>query len=179
MTSNSNQSKHLSLEAARNYCAAKHAAINQKYNQHDYSYHLNKVEGVAVRFGFTSDEDRIACQGHDLVEDTGTTLEELAETGFPEQSILMIDGVTDVEGATRSERKKATYPKTRKLPRAVLLKLWDRIANVEACMEMKNKEKFDKYAQEHIGFEQALRNRSNAEEEPMWLHLEKLFATNL
>jgi (p)ppGpp synthase/HD superfamily hydrolase len=163
----------ISLTNARTWCQTAHGA--QKYGNHPYQYHLDAVENVAVRFGFTDDVIRIACQGHDVLEDTKSTQSDMLAAGFPQEAVDIIFCVTDEPGATRSERKAKTLPKIAANRKAVIVKLCDRIANVEEC-KSNNPSQFDKYKHEFAELERQLRNRSESGIEPLWQHLEQLFA---
>lgn len=168
----------MKLREVRSWCGRAHG--EQKYgdfpNQFPYSYHLDRVEAVAVRFGFLSRVIRIACQGHDLGEDAGATREMLLAAGFPARSVDIIMCVTDEPGATRKERKLATYPKIKSDRLAILVKLCDRIANVEFSLTQPRGGKSRMYKKEHAEFEHQLRDRNDSQLEPLWKHLEGLFA---
>lgn len=71
----------MKLREVRSWCQCVHG--DQRYGDFAYNYHLDRVEAVALRFGFHSRIIRIACQGHDLGEDTGATRETLLAAGFP------------------------------------------------------------------------------------------------
>jgi len=65
------------------------------------------------------------------VEDTATTVEELREAFGPEVATLVY--CVTGEGESRKARQRNILEKLAKSPRAVNLKLADRIANVEAA----------------------------------------------
>ena len=68
---------------------------------------------------------------HDLFEDTAATPELMIGLGADPQAVAIAEKVTDEPGATRKERKLKTYPKIATDAEAIVLKLADRIANVE------------------------------------------------
>ena len=152
------------LRWARYYATTKHAG--QLYgNGLPYTYHLNAVEQVLRRFGFTSEDILQAAHLHDVLEDTKTKKRELAE--FFEESIVdLVWRVTNEPGPNRAERNKRTYPKIRESQNAIILKLADRIANVEFGGDM-----VKKYKEEYPMFREAL--YTNKAEE-MWAHLDSL-----
>lgn len=158
--------KQLTLEQARRWCVEAHG--DQMYGDQPYEFHLNAVEQVAIRFGFTDDQTRMKCLGHDVIEDTDKDEIDMLEAGFPGDVVEDIWLVSDAEGATRKERKAKTLAKIRTKQSAIKVKLCDRIANVE------NGEKVDMYRNEHADFEAALRDFEDKELEPLWLHLEVL-----
>lgn len=165
----------MKLREVRSWCGRAHG--EQKYGDiYPYSFHLDRVEAVAVRFGFLSRIIRIACQGHDLGEDAGATREKLLAAGFPARSVDIIMAVTDEPGETRKERKLATYPKIKRDRLAIIVKLCDRIANVEFALTQVRGGKSRMYKKEHAEFERQLRDRNDSQLEPLWKHLEGLFA---
>ena len=168
-----------SLALTRIWCAARHG--DQKYGGFPYLFHLDRVAGVAVRFGF---ERNLAimksCYGHDLKEDRGVTDDELlTDRRFTPRQVRIISAVSDEEGATRHERKVKTLPKIKADRLALVVKLCDRIANVEFSIETANSVKFHMYREEHSYFEEILRNRADIRLEPMWAHLEQLLTTTM
>lgn len=92
---------------------------------------------VAERFKL-SEDIKTACFLHDTLEDTETTYNELKKH-FGQYIAELVYAVTDELGRNRKERKAKTYKKIRKFGiDAVLLKLCDRIANVENAIQTNN-----------------------------------------
>jgi len=135
-----------------------------------YTYHLRAVRDTVFRFlpyipyGVAPEVVVLAAWGHDLIEDTGVTREELTSRYGVEVSDL-IWRVTNEPGVNRKARHEATYGKIKEDPTAVFLKLCDRIANVEAGG------KSGMYKKEYLGFKAAL--YTEGELEPLWAALEK------
>jgi (p)ppGpp synthase/HD superfamily hydrolase len=170
----------ITLAQWRAFCARSHG--DQLYDEDrdlSYPYHLNKVEEVAVRFGFRSRTIRMICQGHDVIEDPKLTPRELLLAGASRVVVNAIMALSDEPGASRAERKAKTYPKIAKNRRALIVKLCDRIANVEFGIATGNIAKFTMYKSEFPEFQRQLRNRNDAALEPMWKHLEYLFQNGL
>lgn len=149
---------------------------DQLYGEHPYSYHLNAVAAVAKRFGFISDLIDQACALHDVGEDTDYRQADLLEAGINPRVVSIAAAVWDEPGATRKERKAKTYPKIRAIREALVVKLCDRIANVEQCL-LEGNAKLAMYREEYAEFERQLRNPSDQGLEPLWLHLECLLET--
>jgi hypothetical protein len=82
--------------------------------------------------------------------------------------------VTDEPGPDRSTRKTATYPKIAANHSAVLLKLADRIANVEASYRNGWNRYLNRYRKEHLGFMLALYDKNHTAAQPMWDRLSDL-----
>ncbi|MCC7531605.1 MAG: hypothetical protein IT342_24085 [Candidatus Melainabacteria bacterium] len=150
----------------------------QLYGTYPYQYHLDRVVGVAVRFGVTDLPFLKSCLGHDLPEDQKTPVWLLRLIGMGKQARTLIFAVTDEPGATRAERKEKTYPKIASTLRAVVLKLCDRIANVEECIGSGNWSQLAKYRAEQAHFRQMCFRLCDREARPLWAHLDKLFADN-
>jgi len=150
------------LEAeARLLAEQRHAG--QQYGAHPYSVHLAQVRAVLAAFGYGGALG-VAAWLHDTVEDTATTREELAAR-FGEEVARLVWAVTGV-GSNRKQRNSSAYEKMRQHPEAVILKLADRIANVEASRE--RPDKLAMYRQEHTSFAQAL---AGLGDERMWARL--------
>jgi (p)ppGpp synthase/HD superfamily hydrolase len=149
---------------------------NQVYSlDRPYTFHLRAVRDTVFRFlayipyGVPVEVVTLAAWGHDLIEDTGVTIEELTDRYGVEVSDL-IWRVTNEPGVNRKARHEATYWKIKESPAAVFLKLADRIANVEAGG------KTGMYRKEWLGFKAAL--YTEGELDPMWDHLENLLTSN-
>lgn len=152
-------------------------------NNMPYTVHLEQVYFVLQRFGyhpFARDDDEehsklssellIAAILHDIVEDTEMTLKELKGL-FGKRVASLVNGVTNEEGRNRKERHRKTYPKTKRIPGAIILKLADRIANIEACLATGDG-RINMYRKEWEDFREAL--YVEGEHERMWKYIEKL-----
>lgn len=110
---------------------------------------------------------------HDALEDTHLRASKLHNMFGPSIAFL-VEAVTDAPGATRFERKRATYLKIRSYgPSAVALKLADRIANVTAALCDLNFEKLGMYQREQGQLFRAL-YRSADKLDEAWEHLDAL-----
>lgn len=156
------------IEKAKAFATKAHEG--QKYGNQPYTYHLQQVVNVLERFDHASDKLLAAAWLHDTLEDTSTTEFEIAKEFGPRVAELVIR-VTDQPGNTREGRKRATYPIIAANPFAVLLKLADRIANVE-CALQDGSGYIQMYKKEQPDFEQALRTEGQYED--MWFHLGEL-----
>lgn len=127
------------------FAATRHAG--KLYGTEPYTVHLLAVRTVLHDFGFNGDFGPAAWL-HDTIEDTATTREEI-EAQFGPYAASLVWAVTGV-GATRAERNHSAYEKIVLCPGAVILKLADRIANVEASAV--GSSHLAMYAKEHAGF---------------------------
>ncbi len=116
-----------------------------------YIFHPLRVAHLAARhwMDFSS---VMAALLHDVVEDTPTTLDEVAAT-FGEEVALLVDGLTKVDDdlLSREVLKKQTYRKQVLLAvkdvRVLCLKFWDRIDNLQTISAL-NPEKQKLIAEE-------------------------------
>ena len=161
------------LENAREFAIAAHG--DQRYGDGPYQVHLAAVAAVLDRFGIATDPLRQAAWLHDTVEDTDTTREQIAER-FGDHVAALVWAVTNEAGPNRRARNAATYPKIARQPGAVLLKLADRIANVESCIASGDR-RLSMYAREYPGFRAALRSDGDEVARPLWDHLDALIGT--
>lgn len=158
-----------------------HKDMGQKYDQYDYSYHLNATSDVIDRFHTYADSKTYlllltAAWLHDVLEDTPTTREQL-EKEFGKEVADLVFSVTNESGINRKERMEKTYPKIWMHPLGVALKLADRIANVEASLKNNRPEFFKMYKKEFPSFKKALIDPKTNHGMCiyMWAHLENLF----
>ncbi|MCU1645424.1 MAG: hypothetical protein JWN03_5699 [Nocardia sp.] len=114
---------------ARSYAGVAHG--DQKYGVQPYSSHLAAVRAVLDDFGYGGDLG-VAAWLHDVLEDTHVTREELEST-FGLAVTELVWAVTGT-GSSRMDRNEDMYRKVVRYPLAVILKLADRIANVEASV---------------------------------------------
>ena len=109
---------------------ARQAHAFQRYNRKSYADgHLAKVAALVAELG--GDDEQIAAAWlHDVVEDANVPIEEIyARFGWNVGGYV---GACSGIGASRIERNAVIYSKVRFRPKAALVKVADRIANVEA-----------------------------------------------
>lgn len=147
----------------------------QQYGRNNYIVHLEEVRDVLTRFDFpasTCEKLHKSVYLHDLFEDTDLTPEKATSWGIDDQAIDWAKRVTDEPGETRKERKAKTYLKIRGKLGPTILKLADRIANVES------EGKIDMYREEYPDFRKALCevivDGADARLVKMWEHLDNL-----
>lgn len=131
----------------RDFAIAQHAG--QQFGRRPYSSHLEQVYLLARDHGL-SIEEQAAAWGHDLIEDTPVTREQI-EREFGPRIALLIWAVSG-EGNNRKERNQSIYRKLSAHPEAVNLKLCDRLANVSSCIRQLRPDKLQMYRKEHAEF---------------------------
>jgi len=140
---------------------------NKTYSDiYPYWKHLDDVVEVLKKFGHHG-KFIIGGYLHDTLEDTDLSYNKIKKY-YGLDVAEMVYGVTDELGRSRREKKLKTLPKTASIPDAIILKLADRIANVEMGG------KIDMYKAEYAEFREALYEASPSSAEPMWEHLTKL-----
>lgn len=157
---------------------AQRAHGDQKYGDQPYIVHLAAVRTVLAEFGFDGDY-LVAAWLHDVLEDTKTTYRTL-DAAFGLDVAMLVVAVTG-NGANRKERNANVYEKLQMGPRAIPLKLADRIANGRSCMK-NNKKLLAMYQSEYPEFRAALYDLSMATVSPllcgpMWKELDRIMAT--
>jgi (p)ppGpp synthase/HD superfamily hydrolase len=161
-------------DLARAFAIGAHAG--QKYGDEEYAFHLNQVEDVLMELAPYDDLLYICAWLHDVIEDTKVTHEQIRRE-FGAEVANIVWAVTDETGKNRAERHVKTYPKIRANPKAVILKLADRIANVRRCVDTGNEKLLRMYRDEYPGFRDALRGPKNAaipRNSEMWAELDRL-----
>lgn len=110
---------------------AVHAHSGQQYGDDPYTTHLTAVRLVLDRFSVTDESLRVAAWLHDTVEDTAVTRDDVVRE-FGEDVSALVWAVTGI-GPNRKTRNADAYAKIVQIgERAAILKLADRLANVEA-----------------------------------------------
>jgi guanosine-3',5'-bis(diphosphate) 3'-pyrophosphohydrolase len=141
---------------------------NQDYDGiFPYEKHLEDVIDVLKRFHVTDPKYLCAAYLHDVLEDGAVSYTKIKRY-FGEDVAEMVYCVTDEMGRNRKEKKKKTLPKTGENPDAVIIKLADRIANIEMGG------KIDMYAKEYDEFRSHL-YQADKIAKPLWDHLDKIF----
>jgi (p)ppGpp synthase/HD superfamily hydrolase len=147
------------------------AHSNQSYDEiFPYEKHLDDVVDVLKRFGF-SGKYIVAGYLHDSIEDDGISYNDIKKH-FGVDVAEMVYCVTDEIGRNRKEKKEKTLPKTASNPDAIILKLADRIANIQ------HGGKVDMYLKEYQEFKGALYLNTPADGKAMWGHLDILLGIN-
>ena len=175
------------LLAAIDWIYAQHST--QLYGHRPYSFHLNKVADILERYWLDEYEVYddivfntlyIACLGHDIIEDTNNSYNDVKKfLGQPVADIIY--DVTNELGKNRKERATKTYQKIMNNPLAIVVKLCDRIANTEFSKETVST-MFKKYQEEYVDFRLTLHNfghisedeRINTITDKLWEELDRL-----
>ncbi len=160
------------IAKARDFAFQQHRG--QMYGQKPYSYHLQKVAQYAAPYG---EKAIVLAYLHDVVEDTDTTLAEI-EREFDPFIASCISILTDEKGENRKERKRKTYAKMAKIHKndsknlALIVKVADRLANLEECLAENNRRLIEIYLNEHEIFRKSVYRQDLCE--PLWEKVENI-----
>lgn len=117
------------------------------------------------------------CLRFSAIEDTNRSYGDVKKR-FGEEVAELVYAVTSELGRNRKERNEKTYPKIRNNARATMLKLADRIANVEYGMASGGKN--DMYSSEFASFRAGIYSPEAVGIAPvldlMWKYLEKILS---
>ena len=175
-----------------------HKDTNHFYDAYlPYEFHLKMAVNVYEDFKHllpekmyvhtdSRDEDKdttheviyLACWGHDLIEDTRVSYNDvkskLDEVGYSYTADI-IYAVTNEKGKNRKERANTKYYEgIRSTKGAVFVKLCDRIANVQYSKMTKSR-MFEMYKKEQFEFQKLLGRYTDSKDlEPMFSYLDKL-----
>lgn len=134
---------------------------NQKYGKYPYEIHLTNVISVLFRQGVFISENNYSLLAsswlHDILEDTPITHDEFISQ-FGKEIFDIVWALTDGEGNNRKERKDKMYKKLIHNQNAIIVKLADRIANVEFSLINQDHEHFNKYVIENEELNNQLKN---------------------
>lgn len=134
---------------------AERVHTGQVYDIYPYIYHVKQVAKIAEDLGY--DESIIvASYLHDTLEDTELSYNDILKA-FGNEVAEIVYAVTDELGRNRTERKSKTYPKIAANWKATVVKICDRIANIEQSNEY-NPRLLDMYKKEHEDFCKNLMN---------------------
>lgn len=139
---------------------AQKAHANQQYDIYPYMYHIMQVVKIAEDFGY-EECIVIATVLHDTLEDTILSYNDIKKA-FGGEVAEIVYAVTDELGRNRIERKSKTYPKIKENWKATVVKICDRIANMEQSKEYNHK-LYEIYLKEHDDFYEKLKNPSHPE----------------
>lgn len=158
-----------------------HRSTNHLYDGYlPYEYHLRMTVGVCKRFISVPErqwsELELACWGHDLIEDTRVTYNDVKQV-LGEYVADIIYVLTNLRGKNRHEKASSIYYQhIVNTEGAVFVKLCDRIANVEYS-KMTGSKMFEMYKKENGLFVAELGMDFG---KPIWYmfnHLQELFNT--
>ena len=144
----------------------------QTYGDEDYVHHIDSVVEVLLQYNIRYLEVLMAAYLHDVVEDTQATFK-LIEEYFGTHQMEMVHALTNEPGMNRKERNLKTYLKLKDNRGALLVKLADRIANMEYSKKQRSRF-FQMYADEYPGFRYALYSPDHAEAKALWDRLDEL-----
>ena len=162
------------IDEARYLAISAHA---NRYGEQPYFYHLEHVVAVLKYFGYGDSVYIIAGYLHDTIEDAALSYNKI-KTRFGKEVAEIVLACTDpIDLRNRKEKKRAVYRKLSGFHKAIIVKLADRIANVENSIITKNADKFGMYTDERDEFLENLYVPNSGYEE-MWTYLEKLFEDN-
>lgn len=167
------ESTMLQATAARRF--ARHAHRGQTYGPTEpYVVHLDAVAHLARPYGEVA---QAVAYLHDVIEDTATPLDAI-ERRFGKHVAACVALCTDEPGPSRAERKRATNEKLARVqPRhhtALVVKVADRLANVEACLFYGDAGKLGTYRAEHAAFRAAAHRPGLCD--PLWAALDAALA---
>jgi (p)ppGpp synthase/HD superfamily hydrolase len=173
-----------------------HKSTNHMYDTYlPYEFHLRMVVNVYQRFKHTlpthieygtsdkiinpvaqlsvSHVVQLACYGHDLIEDTRVSYNDVKEV-LGEGAADIIYAVTNEKGKNRKERANDKYYEgIRNTEGAVFVKLCDRIANVQYS-KMTGSRMFEMYGSENSDFVSRLRTDGDTKILPLIVELLEL-----
>lgn len=139
------------------WCIDKHNETNHMYDTYlPYEFHLRMTNLVAQQWKHLLNEKLayecvLATWGHDLIEDTRVSYNDVKEVLGVEVADI-IYAVTNEKGKNRKERANDKYYEgIRNTPGATFVKLCDRIANVQYS-KMTGSRMFDMYSKENDNF---------------------------
>ncbi len=142
------------------------------YDIYPYEKHLEDVVDIVKKFGF-SGKYIVGAYLHDGIEDANLSYNKIKKA-FGLEVAEIVYAVTDEIGRNRKEKKEKTYPKIKANPDSLIVKLADRIANVEHGIRFDNEEKTKMYKKEFAEFKNELYQEGICDK--MWEYLEKILA---
>lgn len=128
------------IEKAKHYAISCHAETNHKYNGHPYEVHLEMVFCEALKYRELVPENHrdnflAAAWTHDVIEDCRQTYNDVRRATNTEVAELTF-ALTNEKGRNRKERANDKYYEDMKsCPYAVLLKVCDRLANLQYSID--------------------------------------------
>lgn len=149
---------------------------NQTYGNTYYIKHLIDVNQILLKFKINEFSNNIITAGwlHDTLEDTNTSYNELV-TNFGEDISNIVYNITNEIGKNRKEKWEKTKTKISTTIYSVILKVADRIANIEYSIINNNKQKLNMYLSEREDFNFINIYYKYEFLNQMWEHLNNLY----
>lgn len=141
---------------------AEKAHSNQTYDIYPYIYHVKQVMSISEDLGY-DESIVVSCILHDVLEDTDLSYNDIKKA-FGEEIAEIVYAVTDELGRNRMERKLKTLPKIRSNWKATVVKVCDRIANINQS-KLYNKGLFNMYVKENDEFYKQLKCKEHPQNE--------------
>jgi (p)ppGpp synthase/HD superfamily hydrolase len=148
------------ITTAKEYAIKCHKDTNHIYDKWPYEYHLRRVYDYAIKYIHLipeKDKDLVlaSCWTHDLIEDCRQTYNDIKEK-CGEKIADITYALTNEKGKTRYERANEKYYEgIRSTPRAVFVKICDRLSNV-SYSKLNNSSMLKVYKKQHNHFTREL-----------------------
>ncbi len=145
---------------------------NKMYDIYPYIKHVLDVVEVLKRHGYSGD-DLIAGALHDTIEDSDLTYNKINKAFGLVVAEIVLACTDPSDLRNRKEKKIRMLEKMKAYPRAIPVKLADRVANMAHSIRMQNLDKVLMYMKEHVELEFNL--RTQGEHDGLWNDLNTLF----
>lgn len=152
---------------------AERAHQNQSYDIYPYMYHVRSVVKIAEELGY-DESILIGCMLHDTMEDGRLSYNDIKKH-FNKEIAEIVISVTDQIGRGRKEKHDKTYPDLALNWKAVVVKVCDRISNMEHSYKY-NKGLFNMYYNESKDFKEVLYSEKDTETHRVWSKYDDLLA---
>lgn len=162
--------------AVRDFALKAHGDQRYGDGSHPYSKHLEAVVAVAKEYDLPEEVIKAAWL-HDVLEDTSLVPIKLRNKFGADVARLVWAVTDDFPDLPRRVRCPKTWEKIRMIrgvDAAVVLKLCDRIANMEACEWSGKPDMAKMYKKEYSAFREALYGRPSWQAKKLWDRLDKL-----
>lgn len=126
---------------------AAHLHAGQSWGPFPYLEHLDRVYACLAE-ACQEDALKVAAYLHDALEDTAVTRSEL-DAQFGSEVGWLVDAVSGF-GPTRDAKQRCIVAKLRAYPKAIPLKMADRIVNMQLCIDIGHLSLLTRYRQEDL-----------------------------
>lgn len=144
------------ITVAKSWATLRH--YGQEYGDGlPFVYHLNMVADYVDAWTCHNADLMAAAWLHDVVEDTDTTVGDVDKI-FGSHIASVVDFCTDQPGHNRAERKDKTHERIARSLDAQIVKVADRMANVESCIRFQQRDLGKMYVKEWPAFRVGIYN---------------------